>query len=85
MTRGVADRVAQDAIFAIFCMRSLKRHAAGDWGGGLCAADKALNDLAVKDGESRIFSAYEEKGLPRIWIVTEANRAATTTLFPSEY
>jgi hypothetical protein len=84
MTRGVADQVAQDAIFAIFCMRSLKRHAAGDWG-DLGADDKAENQLALKEGNLRIFSAYEQKGLPKIWIITESDRSVTTTLFPEEY
>jgi len=84
MSAGVADKTGEDLAFSIFCVKSLARHIAGDWG-GLCAADKAQNNLAVKEGEGRIFSAYEEKGMPRIWILTESDRSATTTLFPSEY
>jgi len=84
MTRGVADLVASNAAFAKFCTDSLYRHASGDWG-NLSSEDKTENELALKSGDLRIFSAYETKGLPRIWIITEADRSATTTLFPEEY
>jgi len=84
MTRGVNDRVADDAAFAKFVMGNLKRHASGDWG-EMCAEDKRENDLALRHGELRIFSAYESEGLPKIWIITEADRSATTILFPDEY
>jgi hypothetical protein len=84
MTRGVADQVAEDSDFALFCLRSLGRHAKGDWG-DLGADDKKENNFALKEGNLRIFSAYEQKGLPKIWIITESNRSVTTTLFPSEY
>ena len=84
MSRGVADQVAEDSDFTLFCLRSLGRHAKGDWG-DLCADDKKENNFALKEGNLRIFSAYEQKGLPRIWIITEADRSVTTTLFPEEY
>jgi len=84
MSRGVADQVAADGDFAMFCLRSLVRHAKGDWG-DLEADDKKENEFALKEGTLRIFSAYEQKGLPKIWIITEADRSATTTLFPEEY
>jgi hypothetical protein len=84
MTRGVADLVASNAAFAKFCTDSLYRHASGEWG-DLCVEDRKENELALKAGNLRIFSAYEKKGLPRIWIITETDRSATTTLFPEEY
>jgi len=84
MTRGVADKVAEDSNFAEFCLRSLVRHAKGDWG-DLCAEDKAENQFALKQGDLRIFSAYESPGLPKIWLITESDRSVTTTLFPDEY
>lgn len=60
----------------------LVRHARTDWG-DLGDEDKAANNLALCDG-SRILSAYETpKG--RIWIITEADRSATTILLPDEY
>ncbi len=83
MTRGVNDRIADRTDFAKFVCKSLARHRKGDWG-ELCAEDKNLNDLDLKGG-GRIFSAYEASGLPKIWIITEADRSATTILFPCEY
>lgn len=60
----------------------LARHATGDWG-NLSDADKAENDLSVKEGY-RIFSMYEVLG-EKLYIITEADRSATTFLLPSEY
>ena len=84
MTRGVNDRVADDTEFAKFVTESLGRHAKGDWG-DMCQEDKNENNLAVKAGNLRTFSAYEHPTLPKIWIITEADRSATTVLFPDEY
>jgi hypothetical protein len=83
MTRGVNDRVAEAGAFAQFVMDSLKRHARGDWG-DLCAEDRRENERCLNGG-CRLFSAYEKEGLPEIWIITEADRSATTILFPEEY
>ena len=49
--------------------------------------DKSENDLAVKRGDLRIFSAYETdiENVGKIWIITEADRSATTILLPSDY
>lgn len=58
------------------------RHLMGDWG-DMCDEDKMLNDEAVKHG-GRIFSAYETE-VGKLWIITEADRSATTILLPSEY
>ena len=52
--------------------------------GELGDEDKAENDLSLKEG-FRILSAYESGELPKIWIITEADRSATTILFPDEY
>lgn len=82
-TRGVNDKVADDERFAKFVTDSLKRHAKGDWG-DMCDEDKQENELSLKEG-FRLFSAYEKKGLPKIWVITEADRSVTTILFPEEY
>jgi len=82
-TRGVNDRVADDVQFAKFVTESLGRHAKGDWG-DLGQEDKQENDFSLKKG-FRLLSAYERNGLPKIWIITEADRSATTVLFPDEY
>jgi hypothetical protein len=64
--------------------RLVGRHVTGDWG-DLCAEDKASNDRALLDG-SRVFSAYLlPDGETKIWVITEADRSATTLLLPSEY
>lgn len=83
MSRGVNDRVADDEAFAKFVLESLRRHLSGDWG-DLCQQDKAENELSLREGY-RLLSAYEKDGLPKVWIITEADRSATTILFPSEY
>ena len=83
MTRGINDRVADDTQFAEFVSRSLTRHLKGDWG-DLDAEDKAANNGALIRG-GRLLSAYTNGALPKIWIITEADRSATTILFPEEY
>lgn len=59
------------------------RHEAGDWG-DLCAEDKAENEFSV-ERPLRIFSAYHTAKGEKIWMITEADRSATTILLPSEY
>jgi len=84
MTSGVNDMVAEDSKFAAFVTKSLARHATGDWG-DMSLEDKRENDFSLTAGNLRIFSAYEIPDLPKIWIITEADRSATTILFPDEY
>lgn len=60
----------------------IKRHQAGDWG-DISPDDWAANDLAVAQG-GRILSAYLTSG-GRFWVITEADRSATTVLLPEEY
>ncbi|OZC01199.1 hypothetical protein [Rubricoccus marinus] len=60
----------------------LHRHRAGDWG-SVSEHDARANDRAVGEG-TRVLSAYETTG-GRLWIITEADRSATTVLLPSEY
>ena len=61
----------------------LDRHAACDWG-EICPQDKTLNDEAI-DGEARIMSVYRTSLGVRLWVITEADRSATTILLPEEY
>ncbi len=61
----------------------LCRHASGDWG-ELCEEDKKENEFSV--GEClRILSAYKLSTGVKIWIITEADRSATTILLAEEY
>jgi len=61
----------------------LDRHHDGDWG-TVCREDDFANFRAVKYGD-RIVSAYQATGGERIFIITEADRSATTILLPEEY
>ncbi len=61
----------------------LNRHARGDWG-NCCEEDIDANEDALLTG-ARIFSVYESHSGERIWVITEADRSATTFLLPSEY
>ena len=83
MTRGVNDEIAENAPFSKFVLNSLNRHAQCDWG-DLGREDMASNNSALEN-EGRLFSAYIEEGLKKIWIITEWDRSVTTILFPDEY
>jgi hypothetical protein len=61
----------------------LDRHVNGDWG-EVPDADKQENEFSVEQG-FRILSAYTTSAGDRIWILTEADRSATTILLPQEY
>ena len=82
LTRGVNDKLAEDKIFAGFVGDSLLRHILHDWG-DVCEEDCKKNDYAV-DHNLRILSSYTQDNF-KIWIITEADRSATTVLFPDEY
>jgi hypothetical protein len=61
----------------------LVRHAGGDWG-ELDRADVAENDYSVAHG-FRVLSSYTTGAGNKLWIITEADRSATTLLLPEEY
>jgi hypothetical protein len=61
----------------------LSRHLRGDWG-DLCQDDKTENELSLKQG-FRLLSSYKVTETEKLWIITEADRSATTLLLPSEY
>jgi hypothetical protein len=63
--------------------RGLQRHQAGDWG-NLGEADRQENDRAVQAG-MRLLSSYLSDGGVPFWIITEADRSATTVLLPDDY
>jgi hypothetical protein len=84
LTRDVYEWTAANGDFAQFVQSSLKRHARGDWG-NLSREDKEENEFALREGSLRLFSAYQHHRLPKIWIITEADRSVTTVLFPDDY
>jgi hypothetical protein len=61
----------------------LERHQTGDWG-ELCEEDKRENEFSVRNG-FRILSAYRTRNGVKLWVITEADRSATTLLLPHEY
>ncbi len=79
---------AQGALMALLHARQsplefLERHLRGDWG-DLCAEDVAENQFALAHG-LRLMSSYTTAARERIWLITEADRSATTFLLPDEY
>ncbi|KAF3461282.1 plasmid related protein [Ralstonia solanacearum] len=61
----------------------LIRHLRGDWG-ELSDSDREQNERAITAGQ-RILSNYVLPGGGTVWIITEADRFATTFLLPGEY
>lgn len=74
---SVLERANQSA--ALF----LARHAGGDWG-ELDRADIAENEYSLAHG-FRLLSSYTTTAGQKLWIITEADRSATTLLLPDEY
>lgn len=60
----------------------ITRHQCGDYG-DLVPDDIQANRDALRQG-ARILSAYDV-GVCRVWVITEADRSATTILLPEEY
>lgn len=60
----------------------LDRHRSGDWG-ELDTQDCRENERSLENGW-RVLSSYLV-GESRVWIITEADRSATTILLPEEY
>lgn len=60
----------------------LVRHRSGDWG-ELDAQDRRENERSVENGW-RVLSSYPVDK-EKVWIITEADRSATTILLPEEY
>jgi hypothetical protein len=61
----------------------LARHAIGDWG-ELEPSDAAENEYGIAHG-FRLLSSYTTIAGEKLWIITEADRSATTLLLPEEY
>jgi hypothetical protein len=61
----------------------LRRHHHADWG-DLGVHDREANDRALQNG-GRLLSAYRSDRGEKFWIITEADRSATTVLMPGDY
>ena len=64
-------------------LKGIQRHQAGDWG-DLKTGNREANDRALAQG-GRIVSAYNAHNGTRFWVITEADRSATTILLPEDY
>ena len=74
---------AGDTIPAHELLKALRRHSLCDWGD--CSPDDwTENDFSV-DKDLRLFSVYHSSDGTKFWIITEADRSATTVLLPDEY
>ena len=62
---------------------ALCRHAGGDWG-DCDPADWHENELSLREG-FRLFSVYHSIAGSKFWVITEADRSATTVLMPEDY
>ena len=62
---------------------ALARHAACDWG-DVCPEDREANEVALVHG-GRLFSVYHDNQRVKFWVITEADRSATTVLLPDDY
>lgn len=62
---------------------ALLRHSRGDWG-DCSPEDAAENDFSITR-RLRILSVYHDRKGTKFWIITEADRSATTVLLPEDY
>jgi len=78
ITHGARTELTDNDIAA-----ASRRHCACDWG-ELDPPDKARNDDAFRT-EGRLFSRYRSATGIIFYIITEADRSATTVLLSHEY
>ncbi len=74
-TPGALELADQGVILTAY----LHRHLSGDWG-DLCPDDKAENEFSLANGY-RLLSSYNTP-FGKLWIISEADRSATTFLTP---
>lgn len=81
-TRRIATTTEQHPDFFTELAEAYQQYAAGNWG-VLTELDKEANEEAIKNG-GRILARYNTSH-GDIYIITEADRSATTILFRDEY
>ena len=69
---------AQSRLDPADVLEAMHRHSIGDWG-ELDDEDKEENELSLREG-CRILSAYTDRNNTKFWIITEADRSATTVV-----
>ena len=80
--------VTPNAVDAFFAAHQtphefMAQHRAGNWG-EVSQYEQEQNECCLKKG-LRIISAYRLKTGVKIWVITEADRSATTLLLSEEY
>jgi hypothetical protein len=78
ITPGALEKLSSAAVNS-----ALDRHAKGDWG-DVPREDWQANERALEEG-TRLLSSYRDSRGVKFWIITEADRSATTVLLPEEY
>jgi len=82
VTKGVADLARENPEFATFVKKSLERYRKADWGEMSYEVER-LNNQSI-ERNMRLFSSYESKDFPEIWITTVPDRSYSTIMFPDE-
>jgi hypothetical protein len=78
MTAGAVERLSFSSIAT-----ALLRHARADWG-DVNDASRRENERGLKYGMS-LLSVYRDWHGIAFWVMTEADRSATTVLLPDDY
>lgn len=81
--RFVITATAQGCLNSEDAFMAVLRHTTGDWG-DLCEEDRRANDQALSLG-GRLLSAYLDRDETVFWVISKADRSATTILLPSDY
>tara|TARA_R100000781_G_C4074030_1_gene125443 strand:+ start:1244 stop:1534 length:291 start_codon:yes stop_codon:yes gene_type:complete len=85
-TRGINDRVADDAVFAKFIVTAMNKFRVADWG-DTAKDDHALNDADLKALDAgnygRILAKYIAPDGTAIFITRDTE--AVVIMFPEEY
>lgn len=82
-TAGVAALIRGNDEAGKLVRTCLCRHLTGDCG-DMCEDDVLANLRAFLHGGERVFSSYQT-AIGKVWIITEADRSATTIMLPQEY
>lgn len=81
--RIVATPRALSAVPPHDIANALARHLQGDWG-DVDSEDRQANEDSLVQG-LRLVSVYHTADRTKFWIITEADRSATTILLPEDY
>jgi hypothetical protein len=74
---------ARDTLHPADIPLALARHTRGDWG-DVDEHDRQANESSLTHG-ARLLSVYHDRNKTKFWIITEADRSATTILLPEDY